>query len=264
MNGGKMKLKLFTVVIFAIMASLLFSACGEAALPEPTETISPEPTETEPAQTTPGGVTLEESQQIALDYLKNSPTYQFDGIEDTVELIDTLTLRCPSCWTFVYKFESRHAGYGDRTGQMLAQVITPHEAAITVIQGEVTNAVMDGKWDMQFQMIMATEEESLEIAEEFLKNSPTFQFDGIEGSIEYVETLDVFCPYCWGFVFEFECANAGYGDRTDREVAAVITAHEAIIGVSQGNVDGGTIDGVWNMMTQQEISPPEIEVTVHN
>ena len=253
-----MKAKIFSVAIFLIAVTLLFISCGDA---EPTAT---EPTQTEPTQTTPSGFTQEESQQIALEFLRNSDTYKFDGIADTVSLAETMTLRCPSCWTFVYKFDSRHAGYGDRTGKILAQVITPHEAAITVIQGEVTEARLDGKWDMLFQMMIATEEESLKIAEEFLRNSPTFQFDGIEGSIKHIETMEAFCPYCWGFVFEFECANAGYGDRTGLEIATVITAHEAFISVSQGNVDGGTINGVWDMVTQQEITPPEIKTAEHN
>ncbi len=63
-------------------------------------------------------------------------------------MTDTQTAGCPSCWEFTFEFDSRHAGYGDRTGQVLAQVITPHRAVVTVEEGEVTSAVMDGKWDM--------------------------------------------------------------------------------------------------------------------
>lgn len=248
-----MKTKMLPIITFVVVAALLLSGCG-----------STEPTPTEPTQTTPGEFTQEESQEIALEFLKNSATYKFDGIAETLTLADTLILRCPYCWTFIYKFDSRHGGYGDRTGQMVTQVLTPHGAAITVVQGKVTSAIMDGRWDMEFQMLMATEEESLEIAEEFLKNSPTFQFDGIEGSIRHIDTLEVFCPYCWGFVFEFECASAGYGDRTDLQVATVITPHEAVISVSQGTVDGGTIDGVWDMVKQQMIAEPEIKTAEHN
>jgi len=90
----------------------------------------------------------EENQQIAEAFVKNSPTFVFDGIEETLELTETypptVTL---SGWQFVFKFDSRHAGYGDRTGQVLAQVITPHQAVIVVEQGEVTHAIIDEKWD---------------------------------------------------------------------------------------------------------------------
>lgn len=50
--------------------------------------------------------------------------------------------------TFKAKFDCRHSGYGDRTGKILAQVITPHEAEITVVNCQVKSAVMDSKWNM--------------------------------------------------------------------------------------------------------------------
>jgi hypothetical protein len=85
----------------------------------------------------------EESRRIAEEFVKSSPTFVFDGIEDTLRLTDTITLRCPYCWQFTFEFDSRHAGYGDRTRQALAQVITHHAAQITIALGEVTSAVID-------------------------------------------------------------------------------------------------------------------------
>jgi len=46
----------------------------------------------------------EDSQRIAEDPVKSSPTLVFDGIEGTLKLIDTLSPRCPYC----FEFESRH------------------------------------------------------------------------------------------------------------------------------------------------------------
>ena len=96
----------------------------------------------------------EESQRIAEEFVRNSPTFVFDGIEDTLALVDTITLRCPYCWQFTYEFDSSHAGYGDRTGMVLAEVITPHKAVIVVEQSEITSAVMDQRWDMLGQQII--------------------------------------------------------------------------------------------------------------
>ena len=76
-------------------------------------------------------------------------------MDDTLNLVDTLTARCPYCWAFIFEFDSRQAGYGDRTGQMLAQVITPHRAVISVEQLEVVSAVMDERWDMLSQEMIA-------------------------------------------------------------------------------------------------------------
>ena len=97
--------------------------------------------------------------EVALFYLKASPTFKFDGMEETLKHTSTLTLRCPSCWQFEFQFESRHSGYGDRTGQMLAQVITHHTVTITVQEGEVGSAIMDDKWDMIKQKLVESNSE---------------------------------------------------------------------------------------------------------
>jgi len=97
---------------------------------------------------------VKESERIAYAFVLQSPTYRFDGIQGTLELVRTDTLRCPGCWQFTYRFQSSHAGYGDRTGQMLAQVITPHQARITVQKYEVTQATMDERWDMLTESLL--------------------------------------------------------------------------------------------------------------
>ena len=99
----------------------------------------------------PTAVTVEESERIAREYVTGSPTFRFDGVEETLVLVRTDTLRCPYCWEFYFEFDCRHSGYGDRTGLVLAQVIIPHTASVRVIEGEVTRAVLDGTWDMMLQ-----------------------------------------------------------------------------------------------------------------
>lgn len=91
---------------------------------------------------------------MAEEFVRNSSTFTFDGIEDTLQLVETLYPDTENSWQFIFHFESRHAGYGDRTGQMLAQVITPHEAVITVEQGTVKSAILDGEWDMKNQKLI--------------------------------------------------------------------------------------------------------------
>jgi hypothetical protein len=103
--------------------------------------------------------TQEESRQIAEEFVRNSPTFKFDGIEDTLtfvkaDILRSLTERTPFGWQFTFEFQCQHAGYGDRTGQVLSQVITPHKAVISVEQGKITEAVMDEKWDMLNQKMM--------------------------------------------------------------------------------------------------------------
>ena len=118
-------------------------------------------------------VSQEESEEIARNYLLNSSTFKFDGIEGTLELIATNEVTCPYCWEFVFEFQCRHAGYGDRTGQMLAEVITPHTAEIIVEQGEVVSAIIDEQWDMMKQQMIEwdTGDFPYEPTEEIVGNS---------------------------------------------------------------------------------------------
>jgi len=105
---------------------------------------------------------------VAENFIKSDDTFKFDGMKETLSvrvehvsgLDDLITPKLsgiamaltlplgPKEYTFKAKFDSRHSGYGDRTGKYLAEVITPHEVDITVANCQVTSAVMDGKWDM--------------------------------------------------------------------------------------------------------------------
>lgn len=259
------------LITLTTIGLIIMAGCGsqyvEANNPTPTQTSQPttttptvdKPTTTPapvgPSDPAPSSISEKEAQRRAYDFITNSPTFVFDGMPETLELVDTCILKCVGCYTFVYEFDCRHGSYGDRAGQMVTQAITHHRAVIDFRAGKLTAGVLDEVWDMQVQMMIATEEESMELGRIYLENSPTFSFDGLEGSISYVETRDLLGFYSWGFVFKFDCANAGYGDRTGQMVATVITHHTAEIGVVGGKVVVGLIDGTWDMETQQTIPP---------
>ncbi len=110
-------------------------------------------------------ITEEENRKIAEEFLRNSPTFIFDGMADTLRLTDTIETPSAYSWAFMFEFDSSQAGYGDRTGRMLAEVITPHRAVVTVEQLEVISAVMDEKWDMisQEELLSSVEPGSVAI-----------------------------------------------------------------------------------------------------
>jgi hypothetical protein len=99
------------------------------------------------------GRSEEENMVIAREFVRNSPTYQYDG--HSLHHVKTITHHTPSCWTFVFTFTSRQGGYGDRKGQFMVQVITPHTASVTVHKGEITKATLDEKWDMIDQKVIS-------------------------------------------------------------------------------------------------------------
>ena len=89
------------------------------------------------------------ARELALEFVRHSPTYLFDGVYETVKVVDTLIMESyPVQYVVIIEFDSRHAGFGDRTSQVLAQVMTPHRAGVKVVDGEVVAAILDDVWDM--------------------------------------------------------------------------------------------------------------------
>ena len=90
----------------------------------------------------------EVDRRLAESFLRNSPTFRFDGLPDTVELLDRAAGDCETCVAYTFGFESSHPGYGDRTDLPLAAAVTPHEAIISIQEGLVTGARIDSIWDV--------------------------------------------------------------------------------------------------------------------
>jgi hypothetical protein len=88
----------------------------------------------------------QEAERIARTWIENAPTYSFDGFDLKLEGHEIL-MTFPEQHLLTYTFTSRHGGYGNRTGQMTTQVLTPHKIEIIVSGGNVTSAVIDGEWD---------------------------------------------------------------------------------------------------------------------
>ncbi|MBN1643238.1 MAG: DUF4382 domain-containing protein [Dehalococcoidales bacterium] len=99
-------------------------------------------TSSKPADTSENG-----SRKLAEDFIETCPTFAFDGVKNSVQLKGTEAGQNSDTWILTYEFQCSHAGYGDRTGQVLAQVMTIHQARITVENGSVVEAIIDGTWN---------------------------------------------------------------------------------------------------------------------
>jgi hypothetical protein len=91
---------------------------------------------------------LDNAEQLALEWSMAAPTYRFDGTEGSMSIIDTVVAEsCPVQYYISISFNCAQPSYGDRTGEVLAQVVTEHIARILVSSGEVRGAVIDDAWD---------------------------------------------------------------------------------------------------------------------
>jgi len=99
------------------------------------------------------------SEDIARSFLKNSPTFNFDGISGSIKLVMTNGIGNDE-WVLTYEFENAHPGYGDRSGfGPIPGKTTRHTAEIVVVRGKVVPSYIDGKWDMKRQAYLDIEDQ---------------------------------------------------------------------------------------------------------
>jgi hypothetical protein len=219
-------------------------------------------------QTTPV-FTEQAAVKAATRFLSEAPTYSWDGVEGSIRVLDSYKTQTPDAvWTVVIEFTCAHAGYGDRSGQMVATVVTDHVITVTVKDGSVVGAVVDDVWEELRQTTVihddTTHTEAEELAIEFIETSPTFSFDGVPGSIEIIDVVAAESyPVQYFITAAFECSHAGYGDRTGQALAQVITRHVMRITISDDQVLSAVIDGQWDEVNQREkvvseLLPPEM------
>jgi len=204
--------------------------------------------------TTP--TTLDEgAKQEALNYVLESQTFKFDGIGSSLNIVGVAQSKTnPATYLVCAEYNSLHGGYGDRTGQIATDAITPHKVQLTVVNGVVQGAIVDGSWDEVNQRPVSQEGKTTEsIALKWLYACPTFSFDGIHDSVRIVDSWQAMTfapPSFWGVTVEFDCAHPGYGDRSDMLLAQVITHHNIMIHVTEGKVTLAIIDDKWDELAQ--------------
>jgi len=126
--------------------------------------------------------TDEDAVETAVNFLKNNPTFKFDGILDSINVVKIDILESyPEKYVVIISFNTSHPGHGDRTGTFTAhhELITPHQIIITVKEGEVIEAIIDDMWDEVNQRLI-----------------PKIDLQGLEAARDYaieylVETHDV-------------------------------------------------------------------------
>jgi hypothetical protein len=90
--------------------------------------------------------------QIAETWIRGAPTYAYDGSGLTIVNFTQLE-SSPLRDQLTYRFTSSHAGYGNRSGAMTAQVITDHTIRVTTNDRDVVSAVIDDRWDETGQFL---------------------------------------------------------------------------------------------------------------
>ncbi|QLH09362.1 hypothetical protein DSQ19_07640 [Candidatus Nitrosotenuis sp. DW1] len=149
--------------------------------------------------TTPEDQEMYDALGVAQRFVPTSPTFAFDGDINTLktEYVGA-TKSIPPQHMIRATFESSHGGFGNREGQMMTQVITPHEMNILVSEGSVISAVTDDTWDeLNHQFVIKGPTEEIPSPKQMANPASTHCFDNggtieIRGDGESVQSICVF------------------------------------------------------------------------
>ncbi|MGQ0794850.1 MAG: hypothetical protein ACT4N5_01535 [Nitrosopumilaceae archaeon] len=111
-----------------------------------------DPSNANNAQGKIGEKEFEEQRDQALQevrrFILESPTFAFDGLLDTLQIEYVSVMESfPIQYNIEARYTSAHAGYGNREGEMLAQVLTPHTVKLIVSEGKVISTINDRDYD---------------------------------------------------------------------------------------------------------------------
>jgi hypothetical protein len=100
----------------------------------------------EPAKTPP--CTRDKAASLAMNMIKNSPTFTFDGISGSIKQVSADSPDNGQSWKLFYTFKTAHPGHGNREGQVLAEVISEHSVQLMLSNCKIVSAVCDNSWDL--------------------------------------------------------------------------------------------------------------------
>lgn len=142
-----MKTPLLIIMVLAVFAV----ACAQAPTPDPVDNNDSIVIDTSHHDN------LTWLREHATTFVRESPTYQFDG--SNLTLVEEQILESdPIQYVFTFTFLSASAGYGDRSDQIVAQVLTDHVAHVIIVEGQIVSAILDGQWDMLTQRMLEHDE----------------------------------------------------------------------------------------------------------
>jgi len=121
------------LAVSLVFALILFAVKGPSCVPNIGRTAA---------------CSLEQASAMSLSLIKSSPTFAYDGIKDSIKQVKVESSDNGQTLKLLYVFKTAHPGHGDRSGEVLAQVVTEHTAQITLSKCKITSAVCDKTWNL--------------------------------------------------------------------------------------------------------------------
>ncbi|MGY5149713.1 MAG: hypothetical protein ACW9W3_06590 [Candidatus Nitrosopumilus sp. bin_68KS] len=84
---------------------------------------------------------------ITEQFIITGPTYSYDGITNTLEIVVVSEDISDSKFLLTGTFKTLHTGYGNRVQMDLPVDITFHVIEVVIVDEKIISAVIDNQWD---------------------------------------------------------------------------------------------------------------------
>ena len=128
-------------------------------------------------------ISTDDAEAMAEEWIMDAPTYSFDG--SNLTLADhQYNEEEPEVHILTYTFTSNHGGYGNRSDQMVTQVITNHTVEIRLYNEIVESVIIDDVWNEMTQSMLDRTVEM--ISEQMYCEQAPWQLWYAEGNINFL------------------------------------------------------------------------------
>ncbi|WMW22893.1 hypothetical protein RE476_03450 [Methanolobus mangrovi] len=127
-------------------------------------------------------ISTEDAEAMAGEWIMNAPTYSFDG-SNPVLTDHQYNEEEPEVHILTYTFNSSHGGYGNRSDQMVTQVITNHIVEIRLYNEIVESVIIDDMWNEMTQSML---DKVVEMKSEQACDQTPWQLWYAEGNINFL------------------------------------------------------------------------------
>lgn len=96
----------------------------------------------------PVSCTQEQVIGLTEQFIRNTPTYTFDGIDGSIKKMKVESTESGKAWELTYVFKSKYPGYGDRSNQALTEAVTEHAVQVTIRNCTIVIATCDKSYNL--------------------------------------------------------------------------------------------------------------------
>jgi hypothetical protein len=98
-----------------------------------------------------------------------------------------------------------------------------------------------------------SQDQAISLTEQFIKNTQTYAFDGVAGSIKKMKVEALEDGKVWQLSYIFKAEHPGHGDRSDQVLVEQVTEHSVQITIRSCRIVTATCDKNYDLLTDKQI-----------